>query len=226
MKLCENRPEDFGPSSKLSSPIPTTCFIDAIVIPLPIYVALLLLPLLFLLSLHHRKQNYNPSTTHLRQKKSRNCLFTTTSVIYYGLIIANILMEVLEIVRLSLLKYSIALLPFVFVGLLLGGYLHWGQGAGGRIRGWQAINGILWVGGIVVNSVKVVGLTNAGIHGRKGTKYPVVDQVTDIAVMAGVYAVIAILELVLGTWKAFRKASRHGSEDGTSPVLPSGWTLK
>lgn len=137
-------------------------------------------------------------------------------------------MEVLEIVRIELLKsYGIALTPFVFVGLILAFALHWTEGVEGRIRGWQAINGIIWVGGVVVNVIKVVGLVKEGIHGRKGTKYPIVDQVTDIAVMAGVYVILAILEMVLGFWRALRRASSRGSVASvTSPVLESGWTSK
>ena len=65
--------------------------------------------------------------------------------------------------------------------------------------------------------VKVVGLSKEGINGRKGSKYPISDQVIDIAVMAGVYAVIAILEVVLGFWTVKR---RQGSlRSGTSPVI-------
>jgi len=137
-------------------------------------------------------------------------------------------MEVLEIVRLELLKnYGIALIPLVFIGLVLAFALHWTEGAGGRIRGWQAINGVLWVGGIVVNSIKVVGLVKEGIDGRKGTKYPIVDQVTDIAVMAGVYVILAILEMLLGFWRALRRASsRESVASITSPVLESTWTSK
>lgn len=221
--LCSNRPEGFvrlsippippnslanpktqGPHSTLSSPIPTTCFVDTIIIPLPIWAALALLPLVFALSLHHRKANFDPSTAHLRASPGKSWGFTTLSVIYYLLILANILMETLEIVRLELLHFGIGLQPFVYVGLLLGALLHFTSGLQGRVRGWQAVNGVLWLGGMAVCVVQVVGLTNEGINGRKGSKYPISDQVTDVAVMAGVYAVIAILEAALGVWRAKR----------------------
>lgn len=71
-------------------------------------------------------------------------------------------------------------------------------------------------------AVKVVGLSKEGINARKGSKYPMSDQVIDIAVMAGVYAVIAILELVLGFWRALRRASGGREEtpqSGMSPVI-------
>ncbi|TVY41991.1 hypothetical protein LOCC1_G006507 [Lachnellula occidentalis] len=209
--LCSNRPEGFGPHSTISSPIPTSCFVDTIMIPLPVWLALFLLPLLITFSLHHRKLNFDPSTAHLRTVASRSCIFVTLQVLYYLFIIANILMLTLEIVRLELLHFGIGLLPFAYVGLLLGAGLHASEGFRGHIRGWQAINGVLWIGGMVVSVVQVVGLDNEGINGRKGTKYPVSDQVIDIAVMAGVYAAIALLEVGLGLWNAKRDGGRRES---------------
>lgn len=119
-------------------------------------------------------------------------------------------MQTLEIVRLELLRFGIGLQPFTYVGLILGALLHWSEGARGRIKGWQAINGVVWMGGVVMSAVQVVGLSKEGINGRKGSKYPISDQVIDVAVMAGVYAVIAILELVLGFWRALRARRPEG----------------
>src|SRR6266536_1821412 len=167
--LCMNRPEGFvstllrrsseecnmltntqGPHSTLSSPIPTTCFVDVILVPLPAWVALLLLPALFILSIHHRKSNFNPSTLHLRSRPTRNCAFRITSAIYYILIICNTLMQTLEIVRLALIYFGIGLLPFAYIGLIIGALFHWSEGVKGRVRGWQAVNGVIWVGGVVI----------------------------------------------------------------------------
>ena len=55
-------------------------------------------------------------------------------------------METLEIVRLSLIHFDIGLLPFAYVGLLLGATLYWTRGAQGRVWGWQGINGVIWLG--------------------------------------------------------------------------------
>jgi len=224
MSLCNHRPEGFGPHSKLSSPLPTSCFTDVILIPLPVWISLVLLPLLFALSIHHRKINYDPSTAHLRSTHRRNYLFATTSAVYYVLIVCNILMQTLEIVRLELIHFGIGLVPFGYVGLAIGAALHWTEGANGRIRGWQGVNALLWIGGAVVSVVKVVGLSREGITGRKGSKYPISDQVIDIAVMAGVYSVLMILEMVLGFWRALRRARSQREESdasGMSPVIPT-----
>ncbi len=64
---------------------------------------------------------------------------------------------------------------------------------------------VVWLGGMAVSIVKVVGLDREdGL--RKGSKYPMSDQVLDVAVIAGVYGVIAALELV--TWLLRRQ--HHG----------------
>jgi len=131
-------------------------------------------------------------------------------------------MQTLEIVRLELLHFGIGLQPFTYVGLILGALLHWSEGAKGRIRGWQAINGIVWMGAIAMSAVQVVGLSKEGINGRKGSKYPISDQVIDVAVMAGVYAVVMILEIMLGFWRALRRARsqrENTPQSGMSPVI-------
>ena len=50
-----------------------------------------------------------------------------------------------------------------------------------------------------------------GIH-RTDSKYPMVDWVTDVAVIAGVYLFLAVMEVCLGLWKQRRKVAA-GDED-------------
>jgi hypothetical protein len=67
--------------------------------------------------------------------------------------------------------------------------------------------------------VKVVGLVKGGVNGRKGSKYPVSDQVIDVAVMAGVNAVIGILEVVLAVWRVQRRKRANRESVGRSSVV-------
>lgn len=167
--------------------------------PLPIWFAMILLLGLFLASRRHHKYNADPSTASLRSR-----LHTATLVLYYVLIVCNILMQTLEMVRLLLIAFGVGLLPFVYVGLLIGGVLHWTKGVHGRVRHWHAVNSVIWFGGTIVSIVKIAGLVKMGINGRKASKYPVSDQVIDLATMAGVYVVIGLLEVVLGIWSKGR----------------------
>ncbi|KAL3421642.1 hypothetical protein PVAG01_05798 [Phlyctema vagabunda] len=215
MQFCRNRPEGFGPKSTISSPLPTSCFVDTILLPLPIWIALAMLALLAGYSMYARRTNYDPSTHDLRNKwtlSRRNCGYRTAASVYYVLIVANFLMQVLEVVRLEILKFGIGLQPFVFVGLLLGALLHAFNGFG--IRGWIVVNSVLWIGGLVMNAVQAAALAMEGMHAREGGKYPLSDQVIDVAVMAGVYAVTMMLEIVLAMWR--RQTSAMESEKPAS----------
>jgi hypothetical protein len=118
-------------------------------------------------------------------------------------------MVTLEIVRLSLIYYGIGLLPFSYVALIIGFILHATNGLKGRIerRMWRGANTFVWVGLLAVSVVKTAGLVmmeNNGIY-RTGSKYPMSDQVIDVGVMAGVYLVIAVLEVWLGLWRRDEK---------------------
>jgi hypothetical protein len=135
-------------------------------------------------------------------------------------------MITLEIVRLELLNFGIGLIPFAYVGLIISAALHWSEGFHGRVRGWQAVNGVVWIGGTVVSAVQAAGLVKEGIDGRMGSKYPVSDQVIDVAVMAGVYVVVGVLELGLGVWRA-KSGEREGRDEDSAlgPVMDSEFKL-
>lgn len=119
------------------------------------------------------------------------------SILYYLLILAQTLMCILEIVRLSLAKLGIGLLPFTFVTLITAAAVHLTKGLGGRVSGWKYLNLAVWIGLAVTNGVKVAEETKEGVNMRKGSKYPVADEVTDVSVMIGVYVVLAVLEICL-----------------------------
>jgi hypothetical protein len=113
-------------------------------------------------------------------------------------------MQTLEIVRLCLINFGIGLLPFEYVALIFGLVIHATDGLRGRVRRsvWKGLNTFLWFGLMVVTVVKTVGLVkmeNRGAY-RTNSKYPMSDQIIDVAVMAGVYLAIALLEVWLGLW--------------------------
>ncbi|KAJ6787166.1 hypothetical protein PWT90_07923 [Aphanocladium album] len=200
--LCSNRAEGFSTHSSLSSPIPTSCFVDVILVPLPVWIALVALAALLLVPNHLITGAFAAETPRLQRP---SVLYRIAAGVYYVLIICNILMHTLEIVRLSLIHFGIGLLPFAYVGLLLGAALHWSKGAAGKVPAWLPVNMVVWLGGMIMSIVKVVGLDDEPDL-RKGSKYPMSDQVLDVAVIAGVYGVVAALELATGIWR--RQSSR------------------
>lgn len=72
--------------------------------------------------------------------------------------------------------------------------LRFTNGLSGRILGWRYLNLAVWVALAVTNGVKVAEETKEGTGARKGSKYPVSDEITDVSVMIGVYVVLAVLE--------------------------------
>lgn len=81
--------------------------------------------------------------------------------------------------------------------MVVAGTLRFSKGFHNRIRGWRWANLGIWIALAVANGVKLSAEHKEGIHERKGTKYPVVDEFTDVAVMIGVYVAIGILEVCL-----------------------------
>ena len=103
----------------------------------------------------------------------------------------------LEIVRLSLARLGIGLLPFTFASLVVAGVMRATVGLQGKVVMWRWLNLGLWIVLAATNSVKIVQEVKEGIHAREGSKYPVVDQLTDVAVMVGVYTVLAAMEMLM-----------------------------
>jgi len=121
--------------------------------------------------------------------------------LYYLLVLAQILMCVLEITRLSLAHLGIGLLPFTIVSLIIAAAVRLSVGLRGRLMGWRLVNLGLWIVLAATNGIKVAEeareLDGLGGKQRKGSKYMVVDELTDVGVMVGVYIALGILEASL-----------------------------
>ena len=201
--------------SDLYNHILTSCFLDAILVPLCTWLYLLILLIVALLrpvlqSSHQKTQGSTAKYVERdlridaasryslgRPWKGHSKAYTAALVIYFLLIIAQFLMCILEIVRLSLARLGIGLLPFTFASLVAAGVLRATAGLREKVIMWRWLNFSLWTGLAATNSVKIVQEVKEGIHVREGSKYPVVDQVTDVAVMVGVYTVLAVMELLM-----------------------------
>ena len=125
-------------------------------------------------------------------------------ILYYLLLLAQTLMCILEIVRLALTRLGVGLLPFTLVALVVAAAVRFTKGLRGRIYTWEYLNLALWTSLAVTNGVKIAQETKEGTGARKGSKYPVADEITDVAVMIGVYAVLAFLEVILNVWEGMR----------------------
>ncbi|KAL9030591.1 MAG: hypothetical protein Q9196_001297 [Gyalolechia fulgens] len=218
-----------GPDSHLYGHITTSCFLDTILVPLCTWLYLVALVVLTIigtkLSLHQSARDRRFPDGKITQEKGANETATgdsthhqhtrtskALSVLYYLLILANILMCILEIVRLSLTHLGIGLLPFTLFVLIIAGVVHYTKGLGGRTYAWRYLNLAIWIALVVTNGVKIAEETKEGTGARKGSKYPVADEITDVAVMIGVYAVLAVLEMVLSVWERTGRVAKQAAK--------------
>lgn len=189
-----------GPLSHLYSHILTSCFIDTILIPLCTWLYLLLLVKIFIISAIFKSRAWRRSSPgeDISKLPTRHGKVHRAFKVLYGLLLlAQALMCTLEIVRLSLALLGIGLLPFTYIGLLVASALRFSQRFRGPIQKWRWASLLLWVSLAITNNVKLSGELKEGINSRKGTKYPMIDQITDIAVMIGVFVVLGVLEVCL-----------------------------
>ncbi|KAH0537642.1 hypothetical protein FGG08_005593 [Glutinoglossum americanum] len=179
MALCSNRPEGFGPRSHLWRHMLTSCFIDTILEPLATWIYLLLIALVFFLP---------PKSTKDSPPPSHRFLLIGYSVLMFA--VAGMLS--VEIARLVLADFGVGLLPFLYVAYLVALVLRWRRSMWRSEWKWCGV--ALWVMLIVVGVVKIIGEIKEGVNTRKGTKYPMSDQVTDVGVDIGLWFLLAGLE--------------------------------
>lgn len=131
------------------------------------------------------------------QARGRSKTHTAFSILYFLLVLAQILMCILEIVRLSLTHLGIGLLPFTFVTLAIAFALRLTRGFRNSIEGWRWASLSVWIALAITNGMKIAEETKEGTGARKGSKYPVADEMTDVGVMIGVYVALAMLEVLV-----------------------------
>lgn len=144
-------------------------------------------------------------------------------VLYTLIILAALLMNIIELVRLALADRGIGLLPFTLVGLLLALALSFGV-RGSMLRFSAHVMLIAyWVLMVVVSAIKTGTLVKLeGTEDRKGTKYPSLDQITDIAVLLVLYVILFLLELVQFRWLQSATRMYQQSADGKAKALHAG----
>lgn len=125
-------------------------------------------------------------------KRRRFCT-TVLEVLYWLFLVGMIAMVSLEIARLSAAHLGLGLLPFTYVGLILVGATRLTR----KTLITKMVNVLFWVMLGVSNIIKISAEVDEGIGSRKGTAYPMVDEITDVAVMIVLCGLLAILESII-----------------------------
>ncbi|SNX82203.1 uncharacterized protein MEPE_00909 [Melanopsichium pennsylvanicum] len=186
--------------------ITTTCFNDVVLEPLATWFLLLVsLPLLALAVrrrrsssdvtlrlIHYRATAYrNESRFSGRLSKWR----TAARVLYMLLVAAALLMNILQIVRLALANRGVGLLPFNLAGILIVLVLMHLRTSTTRAVSLTIL--AFWSMLLTFTSVALAGLSKLnGAEDRKGTEYLLSDEMIDVGVQIGLYAVFWLVEAI------------------------------
>jgi len=188
MAVCENR---FPlPGS------PSTCAIDAGIVPLPSIFLVLFYIAYVVYKIRH------PSPSKSVADSAGTILKSWAHWTYVVLAVCSFGMRVLEIVRLALADMGVGLLPvgvianMVVLLMLTFGGMGFGMG---RVRNMHVSLALLvyWVFISIFEAVKVARLDKYNdLHAAKGTDYPSSDWLLDNAVMLGLYIIFVGFEAV------------------------------
>ena len=199
-RLCSNRPEGFGPYSKLHPHLPTTCFLDVVVELLPTWILTLLMLVLLVPNASRLRANSSKGISKNESTSQRHAttkLHRILGIVYYLMIVAFIGMLSLEIARLAIADLGIGLLPFKYVGILivLLNHIFW------RSKTARFANVSYWLMELIVTALKTAaeqseqqGSARRVKDQLPGGKYPTSDEALDNAVILGVQVVLIGLE--------------------------------
>jgi hypothetical protein len=186
--------------------MPTQCYFDVVLVPLPTWIYIALGLVIFPLVL----RGLLADKLH-RMTYKRHWHRIVHLTLYYFFIAVIILMESVEVGRLEQINYGIGLLPFVYVGCLLAAAQHLTRHAWGRLLGWQVASVIFWAMSIAVAVAKIVALNklpDTEEYRRDSGPYSVFHQLNDINILMAFYIILLITEITLLLWKPWGATTR------------------
>jgi hypothetical protein len=116
-------------------------------------------------------------------------------ILYIFALVVAFGMTALEVARLVLANLGIGLLPFEWAAFGVAAILRFTRGLNGKMSKYWIAGAILWSCLLAANAVRVAEMMKEGAGTRKGTKYPMSDQITDVGVLLGVYVVLIGAEI-------------------------------
>ncbi|KAI3393037.1 hypothetical protein diail_4813 [Diaporthe ilicicola] len=196
MMLCQNRQEDISFLLGASPGLPSQCFFDTILVPLPTWVFILALPVVGLI------RTRVPATQVLHGTVHRAWVRRATLGLYYFCVFAIVLMESIEIGRLAAADMGVGLLPFVYVACALAvvtcaadaqiaAVLGWERGW------WQEPTALFCVMSGIISTIKTIAVEALDGARRLNTPYPVSDQFTDLVVLSVLYFVLLLVVVAM-----------------------------
>lgn len=215
--ITTNRPDGgFGPSYNGEL---TTTFEDVILIPLPCWIFLVTMAVMFIINRIRARSKVTVTDEHGKPVKPapsgpdeqgarRHLRLRWTTYIFFLFTFGILFLSFDEIARLANLGWGVGLLPFVPITTIiatalyllryrLGAASHSGPGPSGMERGivWRIL--AFWAGMIIMEGLKLHTLNELkASFPRKDTGYPVEQQMFDVAILTACMAIVFILTIV------------------------------
>lgn len=205
--------------------LPSQCFFDTVLVPLPTWVFILALPAVGLI------RTRVPSTQVLHANVRRAWIRSGTLGLYYFCVFAIVLMESIEVGRLAKADMGVGLLPFVYVACVLAVVTCCTDArvaaALGWERGWwhEAVALFCAMSGII-STVKTIAVEALDGAGRLNTAYPVSDQYTDLVVLSVLYFVLLLVVVVMKYLVRPHAPASHRAEASSVDIEAVELTMK
>ena len=169
--------------------------VDMIVVPLAVWLYwIALVAVAIILRCRTQTPTAMPGSTS-RPPRTRKMISASRvlTILYWLFLVAIFAIVLLEIVRLTIAGLGPGLLPFVIVGIVTAGAVRLfcrGSGPAG------IANALFWVMLGAANGVKIAVELYEGTESRTGTGYSMEDEITDVAVIIGLCAILTTMELL------------------------------
>jgi len=199
---------------------PSTCALDASIIPLPSIFLLIFLICYIPFKLWSSRASPSPTNNdpYSQTFKPLSVFPKWVHYLYVGLVVCLLAMRILEVARLIAASMGVGLLPLGLIANVVVIVMLCLPGLGlsmGTARGIEVSIALLsyWALSTVLEAIKVVRLaTYNQLHPAKGTAYPSSDWLLDNAVMLALLAIFLVLEsiYVIISWRSSKSYDSYG----------------
>lgn len=211
--------------SRITIGLPTQCFFDVILVPLPTAIYHVTIATILLTILYRRLTGLTARAARLQKRrsrvsrvllgpadanavKSRPWVRNSVIAVYYVLVAGVLAAESVEVVRFVQAGMGVGLVPVVYGGCLTAVGLRATKGGGrkgegrDRVPGWQSASQVFWLVSAVVTLIKAIAVGRmvdfpGGRFARAGERYPAMEQLVVQVVLFVAYFLLLVVETVV-----------------------------
>lgn len=202
--------------SRISIGLPTQCFFDVILVPLPTWIYILTLITIMNVVLYRRITGLTARAARLTKRRSRvsrillgpadanavkNRPWIRSTIIgaYYVVIFVVLGLESVEVARFIQAGLGIGLTPFVYGGCAIAIILRATKGVRNKVPAWQTASQLFWLVSAIVTVIKAVAIGRMlsfpnERFAREDSVYPTTQQLAVQVMIFIAYMTLLIIE--------------------------------